>query len=184
MKKVIAILVCFVLAILIVKFVPMPDVLKSPYKAEVVETWETQDSPIRIRVDKHIERGGFVQALNGAYYVFHSESGKGSNQWRQVAEIRLDDPNDIPRDQVRFAGDSVGYFFIGNDYAVTNDAGESWRISKICQYLRADEPCAGIKDLLIFSNGMGTVTIHSSSKYNDGLKILETADFGKSWREK
>lgn len=99
-------------------------------------------------------------------------------------EIRHDDPNDIPREQVRFAGDKVGYFFFGNDYAVTNDAGESWRIFKICEFLRTDEQCAGIKDLRIEADGKGEVKIHSSSKHNDGLKVLETADFGRSWREK
>jgi len=184
MKRVIAVLICFVLAILIVKLVPMPEVLKSPYKAEVVETWETQNTPFRIRVDKYIERGGFMAALNGAYYVFQSESGKRSNQWRQVMEIRHDDPNDIPREQVRFAGDKVGYFFFGNNYAVTNDAGESWRIFKICEFLRTDEQCAGIKDLQINTGGTGEVKIHSSPKYKDGLKVLETVDFGRNWRDK
>jgi hypothetical protein len=184
MKRVIAVLICFVLAILIVKFVPMPEVLKSPYKAEVVETWETQNTPFRVRVDKHIERGGFMAVLNGAYYVFQSESGKNSNQWREVMTLRHDDPNDIPREQVRFAADKVGYFFMGNDYAVTNDAGESWRIFKICDFLPSDEQCAGIKDLQIDADGRGQVTIHSSSKYQDGLKVLETTDFGRSWRGK
>lgn len=184
MKRVVAVLICFVAAILIAKFVPMPKFLQSPHKAEVVETWETQNAPFRIRVDKHIERGGFMGALNGAYYVFQSESGKNSNQWRQVMEFRDDDPNDIPREQVRFAADKVGYFFIGNDYAITNDAGESWRIFKICEFLSSEEHCAGIEDLRINADGKGEVKIHSSSKYKDGLKVLETIDFGRSWREK
>lgn len=185
MKRVIAVLICFVLAILIVKVLPMPKFLQSPYKAEVVETWETQNTPFRIRVDMHIERGGFMSAATaGAYYVFYSESGNCSNQWRQVMEVRHDDPNDIPREQVRFAGDKVGYFFFGNDYAVTNDAGESWRIFKVCDFLPSGEGCFGIKDLQIDADGKGEVKIHSSSKYKDGLKVLETMDFGRSWREK
>jgi len=172
------------LAILIVKFVPMPEVLKSPYKAEVVETWETQNTPFRIRVDKHIERGGFMAVLNGAYYVFQSESGKNSNQWREVMTLRHDDPNDIPREQVRFAGDKVGYLFMNSDYAVTNDAGESWRIFKICEFLPSGEQCKGITDLRIDVDGTGEVKIYSSAKYKDHLKVLETTDFGRSWREK
>lgn len=184
MKKVAAILICFVLAILIVKFVPMPEVLKSPYKAEVVETWQIEHAPFRIRVDKHIERGGFMAVLNGAYYVFQSESGKNSNQWREVMTIRHDDPNDIPREQVRFAGDKVGYFFMNSNYAVTDDAGESWRIFKICDFLSSREQCSGIKNLQIDANGMGEVKINSDAKYKENLKILQTTDFGKSWSEK
>lgn len=184
MKRVIAVLICFVLAILIVKFVPMPEVLKSPYKAEVVETWETQNTPFRIRIDKHIERGGFAAALNGAYYVFQSESGKNSNQWREVMMLRHDDPNDIPREQVRFAGDKVGYFFMNSDYAVTSDAGESWRIFKICEFLPSEDQCSGITDLRIDADGTGEVKIYSSAKYKNHLKVLETTDFARSWREK
>ena len=184
MKRVITVLICFVLAILIVKFVPMPEVFKSPYKAEVVETWETQNTPFRVRVDKHIERGGFAGVLNGAYYVFQSESGKNSNQWREVMTLRDDDPNDILREQVRFAGNRVGYFFMNSDYAVTNDAGESWRIFKICEFLPSNEPCKGITDLRIDADGRGEVKIYSSAKYKDNLKILQTTDFGRSWREK
>ena len=184
MKRVIAVLICFVLAILAVNFVPIPESLKSPYKAEVVETWETQNTPFRIRVDKHIERGGLLAALNGAYYVFQSESGKNSNQWREVMTIHLDDPDDIPREQVRFAGDKVAYFYMNSDYAVTNDAGESWRIFKVCEFLTSREDCKGIKDLRIDADGKGEVKIDSPAKHKDDLKVLETSNFGRSWREK
>ena len=154
------------------------------YKAEIVETWQTQNTPFRIRIDKHIERGGLMAALNGAYYVFQSESGNNSNQWREVMTIRNDDPNDIPREQVRFSGDKVGYFFMGNDYAITNDAGESWRIFKVCEFLSSSEQCSGITDLQITADGKGEVKIYSSAKYKDRLKVLETTNFGRSWREK
>lgn len=68
MKRVVAILILYVAAILIVKVLLTPKFLKSPYKGEAVETWETSNTPFRIRVDKHIERGGFMPVLNGAYY--------------------------------------------------------------------------------------------------------------------
>jgi hypothetical protein len=68
MKRVVTTLICFVAAILIVKVLPTPEFLKSPYKGEAVETWETSNTPFRIRVDKHIEGGGFMPVLNSAYY--------------------------------------------------------------------------------------------------------------------
>jgi hypothetical protein len=86
-----------------------------------------------------------MACAEGAYYVFQSESVK-LNQWRQVMEIRHDDPNDIHVNKFALPEIKSDISFSANDYAVTNDAGESWRIFKICEFLRTDEQCAGIKD--------------------------------------
>lgn len=182
MKRVIAVLICFVLAILIVKFVPTPEIIKSHYKAEIVETLETQNTPFRIRINKHIERGGFMAALNGAYYVFQS-AASGSDQWQDITTYRFDDPIDIPRNQVRFANEQVGYVFMFDMYAVTQDGGASWKISDIDNYLPKDEKCGSIEDLRIDANGVGEVKLKCYAK-KDSFKVLETTDFGRRWREK
>jgi hypothetical protein len=77
-----------------------------------------------------------------------------------------------------------GYFIMNSDYAVTNDGGESWRIAKVCDFLSNGERCWDIKDLRIDADGTGEVKTDSSTKYQDGLKVLERRDFGRSWREK
>ncbi len=182
MKRVIAVLICFVFAIILVKFVPMPEVLKSPYKAEIVETFETQNTPFRIRINKHIERGGFMPVLGGAYYVFQSESGNCSDQWREITTFRFDDLIEIPRNQVRFANEKVAYLFMIDMYSVTKDGGADWNIYDIGDYLPSNDRCGLIKDLQIDADGKGRIIVKSCG--NDSLKIMETTDFGQTWREK
>lgn len=182
MKRVIAVLICFVLAILIVKFVPTPEIFKSHYKAEIVETLETQNTPFRIRITKHIERGGFMAALNGAYYVFQSVAS-GSDKWQDITTYRFDDPIDIPRNQIRFANEKVAYVFMFDMYAVTQDGGASWKISDIDDYLLSESKCGSIEDLQINASGVGEVKLKCYAK-QDSFKHLETMDFGRSWREK
>ncbi|MBA2340615.1 MAG: hypothetical protein H0V88_09480 [Pyrinomonadaceae bacterium] len=84
--------------------------LLPPSKGERLETWETTNTPFKIRVDRHAEaNGGFVP---GAYYVFQSAAAD-SDQWHEIMTFRHDDPVDIPREQVRFANDRVAYVFMG-----------------------------------------------------------------------
>lgn len=175
-------LICFVFAILIVKFVPTPEVLKSHYKAEIVETLETQNTPFRIRINKHIERGGFMAVLNGAYYVFQS-AALGSDQWQDITTYRYDDPIDIPRNHVRFANEKVAYVFMFDMYAITQDGGASWKISDIDNYLPSEPKCGSIKDLRVDSDGVGEVKLQCYAKQNS-FKVLETKDFGRNWHEK
>lgn len=182
MKRVIAVLVCFVLAILIVKFVPMPEVLKSPYQAEIVETSETQNTPFRVRINKHIERGGFAGALNGAYYVFQS-AAFGSDQWQEITAYHFDDPIDIPRNQVRFANEKVAYVFMIDMYAITQDGGASWKIFDIDNHLSKNKRCGFIEDLLINASGVGEVKLKCHAE-QDSFQVFETDDFGRSWRKK
>ncbi len=184
MKRIIAVLICFTFAIIFVKFVPTPEILKSPYKAEIVETWETQNTPFRIRINKHIERGGFMPVLGGAYYVFQSESGSCSDQWREITTIRFDDPIDIPRDQVRFANERVAYVFMLGMYAVTKDGGASWNIYDIDDYLSRDKGCLSIEDLRIDANGTGEVKLKGYTGKTASFKMLETTDFRKRWLAK
>jgi hypothetical protein len=181
MKRVIALLSCFLLTVLIGFFVPMPQFLKSPYMAEVVETWEKVDAPFPMRIEKHIERGGPMAFMNGAYYVFQSQTRSG---WHDVTTVRHDDPDPIPRENVGFAGDRVGWFYMQNQYAVTTDAGEGWQIQNICDFLPRTEHCAGIVALSFGPDGRGEVKIYSVGSNADNQKVMSTSNFGSSWSTK
>jgi hypothetical protein len=182
MKRIATILVLFVVVVFVVKVYPRPQLRLSPYKAEVVDTWQTTNAPFRIRVEKHIERGGFMPALGGAYYEFQS-APVNSDNWHEIMTFRHDDSVEIPTDAVRFANERVAYVFMGWMYAVTNDAGANWRVSEISKFLTNTDRCGYncIQDLRIESNGSGEVKVNLIASPKDSVKILDTADFGDSW---
>lgn len=153
-----------------------------PSKGEVLETWKTANTPFNIRIDRHAEKnGGFVP---GAYYVFQS-AASDSDAWQEIMTFRHDDPDDIPYEQVRFASDRVAYVYMGWMSAVTIDGGSTWYISKMSDFLSDDEKrvYCWIEDLRLNANSTGEVKINISGSPHK-LKILETNDFGKTWREK
>ncbi len=181
MKRVIAFSVCFIGIVFFVKALPFLLLFIPPSVGERLETWETTNTPFKIRIDRHAQANGnyFVP---GAYYVFQS-AASDSDQWREITTFRFDDPIDIPRNQVRFANEKVAYVFMIDMYAVTQDGGTSWNIYNIDNYLSKDEKCGSIEDLQIDAYGVGEVKLNCYDK-QDSFKVLETTDFGGRWREK
>jgi hypothetical protein len=179
MKRITTILILFVVVIFVVKSFPRPTYVLSPYKAEVVETWQSTNTPFQIRIQKHIERGG------GAYYDFQSAPAQ-SNDWQEIMSFRHDDPVEIPKDAVHFTNERVAFLSMGWLYAVTTDGGRNWRVSESAKFLTGEERCGYncIEDLRIDSNGWGEVKINLISSSAHKLKILQTADFGETWHVK
>jgi BNR/Asp-box repeat len=156
------------------------EIFRSPKMGKCTDSWVTENNTFRIRVNKHAEEhGGFNP---GAYFVFQS-APKGQENWKEVIVFRHDDPVDIPRQQVRFVSDSVGYFFMGNKFAVTTDGGMTWSVWDAMKNLpdwtrtRAD-----IKDVQINVDGSGTMQLISPT--NQEVPILYTRDYGKTWQAK
>ena len=154
-------------------------------KGEIVETWESTNTPFKIRVNKHIERGGFMPAATaGAYYDFQS-AAVGSDDWHEIMTFRHDDPIEIQKEKVHFADDKIASVFMGWMYAVTRDGGENWRNAEM-KFPSNDNKCLYncINELRIDANGTGEIKLNLAGSPKDKLTILETADFGKTWREK
>jgi hypothetical protein len=182
MKRIVVVLICFVGVFFLLLALYFPP----QHKGEIVETWDSTNTPFKIRVNNHIERGGFMPgATAGAYYDFQT-AAVGSDDWREIMTFRHDDPIDIPKNKVHFANEKVASVFMGWMYAVTTDGGNSWRVSKMWDFLPDSEKClyGCIEDLRIETNGRGEAKLNiiASPKYT--LKILETNDFGKTWLEK
>jgi hypothetical protein len=153
-----------------------------PYRGQVVETWESTNTPFRIRVEMHMERGGFMPIADGAYYDFQSAAA-GSDSWHEIMTFRYDDPIHIPEDKVHFADDKVASVFMGWMYAVTEDGGSNWRVSKVWDFLPKDERCLYncIETLRIDANGQGAIKLNIIDSPENWVKIMETNDFGRSW---
>src|SRR5437588_13061211 len=91
-------------------------ILILPKRGEVIERWQTGNKTFNIRITMYNERPA-IPGFGGAYYAFDSAT-IGSDRWKQILTFRHDAPVDLPRNQVRFVSDQVGYIFMGWMYAV------------------------------------------------------------------
>jgi hypothetical protein len=150
-----------------------------PYMGRVTESWEQSNQTFKLRVDRHAEENSVV---GGAYYVFRS-APSGSDTWRDIMTFRHDDPNPIPRDQVQFLNDRVGYVFMGWMYAVTTDSGASWSIWNAEKDLHQWLCCnyGLIVSINLQLDGTGTMILNPIPKRQGEVPQLHTKDFGQHW---
>jgi len=153
--------------------------ITKPWIGGVTETWESQSQHFKIRVDRRAERDAF---LPGAFYVFQS-AASDSGQWREVMTFRHDDPVPIPREQVGFVNDRVGYVFVGWMYAVTTDGGETWTVWDAGKDLPNWVCCnyGLIKGVRLEPDGAGVMTLDPIPQRRGEVPELRTKDYGRHW---
>lgn len=135
----------------------------------VLETWQTLDSVIKIRVMAYSLSG--VEP-SGIYYTFESPEPE-SNLWRSIMTFRQDQRIPIPRDQVRIVNAQIGYVFMGFMYAVTTDGGRTWSAWDAETDLPNFEPNTEfIQDVSVAEDGLGVMKLK---------KALHTKDYGRHW---
>lgn len=143
----------------------------------VLEQWETTNGAFKIRIRRRPELMNFLPRY---YYDFESQVG-GENRWRSITTLLLDDPVPVPRNQVRFVNDDIGYLFMSSVYAVSIDGGKQWSVFNV----RTDPPLGTndsyltIRDVQMESNGSGTMTVYSKSA--GSVVELRTKDYGRHW---
>lgn len=145
------------------------------------ERWETGNGAFNIRVTAYAEANGGLDA--GAYYVFESKR-VGSNDWLQINTFRHDDPVRIPRDQVRFVSDQIGFVFMGWMYAVTTDGGKNWSLWTAEHDLAGWECCNYrlIQEVTIEKDGSGLMRLNPIRDRRGEVPELHTHDYGQHWK--
>src|SRR5258708_3289165 len=98
---------------------------KSTKTSKINETWEVSDNSFKVKATAYAEENGTFVA--GAFYDFQSNA-TGTDTWREIMTFRHDDPVPIPREQIRFVSDQIGYVFMGWAFAVTTNGGSSWSV--------------------------------------------------------
>ncbi|MDQ5845390.1 MAG: hypothetical protein M3539_08860 [Acidobacteriota bacterium] len=144
-----------------------------------MERWETTNKTFKVRVTAYGEED-WIPAPAGAYYVFES-AFPGSENWKEIISLKHDDPVRIPREQVRFVSDQIGYVFMVYQYAVTTDSGVSWSTWDIVKDLpNWQSNRTAIEEVQIGPDGNGMMTL---TPYTNDPKItkLYTNDYGRHW---
>lgn len=145
---------------------------------EVLEKFELNGAAFTISVISHSEKG--IKLLGGAYYTFKA-SPNNLPTWTEIMTIRLDDPDPIPREQIRIINEKIGYVFMLNKYAVTIDGGINWFVWSVKDFPKLKDTFAIIKKVELDSNGYGKMSIRLTS--TDQVFELSTKDYGQHWIE-
>ena len=152
-------------------------------RGKVIENWQVGNDAFDVRVDAYSEKGvGFVW---GAFYVFTAKS-RDTGTWHEVMKFRHDDPVPIPREQIRFVTDKIGFIFMGWMYAVTTDAGHNWSVWDAQSDL-ANWQCCNyglINEVSLQPNGTGKMVLHPIDRRRGEVPKLCTTDFGRHWTNK
>lgn len=157
--------------------------LLKPGIGKIVETWQAENQNLKLRI---VMRQENCFAACGAYYTFLS-APVGAESWREIFTAHHDDPDPIPRENLRFANPQISYVFFRNKYAVTTDAGESWMVwdaweaNKSMKFERY-KLYPSIVDLNVESDGRGSMRLYSITDMATNQPELQTADYGRSWQ--
>lgn len=154
------------------------------YRKAAVESWETANGYFKVRVVA-FEEGLRLRGLPGTFYVFSSSLAK-ENTWKEIMVFRHDDRPLIPRNNIRFVSDQIGYIFMESMYAVTTDAGETWSVWDATKDApdRSGYKYGFIKDIQLSPDGNGIMTTQGSDDRSrkDIINMqLRTSDFGRHW---
>lgn len=143
-----------------------------------METWETANGTFMMRVTARPEKA--LVGIPGANYVFES-AAVGSDDWREIMTFRHDDQVDLPRDQIRFVDERVGYVFMGWMFAVTTDGGRNWSVWNAAKQLpnwRTNYRL--IDDVRVDADGGGMMRLNTLDERQQGTELF-TRDYGRQW---
>lgn len=148
-------------------------------RGKIVEQWETANATFRVRVTAYKEKALIVP---GAIYVFQS-SPMACEKWQEIMALQFDDPVPIPREQVRFVADRIGYAFMGETYAVTTDGGHTWTLwnSEMALNDRVDVLSRSIEKVDIKTDGAGIMQLYEHPSQKGRAPTLRTQDYGRHW---
>ncbi|HUF04932.1 MAG TPA: hypothetical protein VMM38_12250 [Aridibacter sp.] len=187
MKKVLAFtafFVCFVVSVVAVYWKPIMSVMRGPKPGAIFQQKLVESGKTRVRVLALREEGGFMPALNGAYYKFEV-SAESSVKWKEVMTARHDDPIPIPENWVGIGGPNSIVIFMNYEYAVSLDGGETWKRHSLWDtYPKGDECLYNcIRTMEIRPDGKGTAVLDLVSGLDDQVTHIETTDFGGHWTD-
>jgi hypothetical protein len=160
-------------------------VLKGTYPfgtRKIIEVWNTSNGTFKIEAIAYELKG--VEP-RGIFYAFSCPlpDTNVTGYLDEFMTIRNEKLEMIPRDQVRFVSDQIGYVFMGWIYAVTTDGGKTWSTWDAEKDLPNWQCCDSqlIQNVNIMTEGLGVMTLKLNSWKENENVTLYTKDYGKHW---
>ncbi|MEW6130396.1 MAG: hypothetical protein AB1757_25405 [Acidobacteriota bacterium] len=152
-------------------------------KEKTLEIWETENTPFKISVTV-FERDDLEPPQ--VYYNFEAIDKKFFSGANRVITFISPNKVEIPKNQIRFVNDKVGYFYMGWLYAVTLDAGTTWSAWDAELDLENWQCCDAqlIEEVTLALDGTGKMKIKPIKQGSGYISELYTDDYGKHWKVK
>lgn len=150
-----------------------------PQQGPVLEQWETHNAKFKIRVQRRHDLYGIMHY----WYVFQTAQNE-SIRWREVTRQLHGEPVALPKDQIRFVSENVGYFFFQLKYAVTVDGGETWSVFDFGnnpKFLPQKLDYSKIAQVEIRPDGTGELTMFRYDMTQGQSTMFVTRDYGQHW---
>ena len=150
-----------------------------PNQGPVDEYYDAQGDNFRVRVERRHDLLGPMHY----WYIFRSNR-KGEPAWQEVTRQLYGDRIPLPKSQIRFVGENVGYFFFALKYAVTIDAGKSWTVFDFEEtplFKPRENDYSKIADVQISQDGSGSLTMFRYDMTKGKVTMFVTSDYGQHW---
>ena len=116
----------------------------------------------------------------GSITVFQSNQ---NGTWREITSSRLNSSVGFSGNSFKINNENFFYFWFGNKFCVTTDAGKSWSIwdAEKDKAMKESRIYGFIQDVTIEPNGKGKMFLNADKLNKSGISFFETEDFGKTW---
>ncbi|QQS41184.1 MAG: hypothetical protein IPM63_17770 [Acidobacteriota bacterium] len=122
------------------------------------------------------------------FYMQHRYSFEtrlaGESNWRLIRSHVQDDPFEIDDSPIGFPTEEIGYFALGNIFAVTKDRGQSWHFfdyTKDSDWGRLNGYTAIITSAVVDKDGNGEMKL---KHFREGeVARFISSDFGVTWKD-
>jgi hypothetical protein len=146
----------------------------------LTESWEADNKSFKIFA---IAYDLLMNVRPSSKYYTFSYAPTGSSEMQSIFTIRQDDTVPIPRNQVRFIGDQIGYVFMGWIFAVTTNGGKTWHKwdaeSEMSNWQCCDPNL--IQTVEIGVDGLGSMVLKAYPQRPGEVLTLRTDDYGQHW---
>ena len=150
-----------------------------PGQGPVVEEWGTQNTKFKVRVQRRAD----LYSIMSYWYVFQTAQ-KGSIRWREITRHLYNEPDALPKKQIRFVNEDVGYLFFQLKYAVTVDSGSTWTVFDFGNnplFKPQELDYSRIEDVDILPDGTGKLTMFKYDSSQGKSTLFFTNDYGQHW---
>lgn len=142
----------------------------------LIDEYETTNQSFKIRVQLRQE----LKFLPGSYNKFQS-ARMNENSWTDIITVYDEDSYPIPREQIRFVNENIGYFFIRSFYAVTTNKGQTWSIYNLSKDPSYKCPFMLIDEVKINADGTGEITVYAHDSEKKNIPKIHTSNYGQNW---